>query len=431
MPFTVAVCGGGIGGLALAIGLDRQGIDYHIYEAAPAFAEIGAGVSFGPNSIRAMSLVSPKIKAGYDRKATSNRDKNKAITWFDFQYGMKSRHGDPAGKHITSSIAPPVGQSSVHRAHFLDELVSLIPNERATFGKKVDDIVELPNSEGVRLHFADGTTATASIAIGADGIKSNIRPMVIGKDNPAAKATFSGKYAYRGLIPMEKAAKLLGDERARNAQMYLGYDGHILTFPIEQGKTMNVVAFRTEQSGKWENEQWVLPMDRSKMEADFSDWGDDPKSILSLMEKPDLWALFEHPPAPSYYRGRICLSGDSAHASTPHQGAGAGMALEDAYILSNVLGRVKEGTDAEIAAAFEAYNATRKARSQKLVRTSHQAAEVYEFQRVGDRAEDLKATLDHLYRWIWEHDLEKDLEEAFRIMDAELRQNESVKSSSL
>lgn len=429
MPFTVAVCGGGIGGLALAIGLDRQGIDYHIYEAASAFAEIGAGVSFGPNSVRAMSLISPKIKASYDRQATSNRDEHKANTWFDFQYGMRSKHGEPAGKHITSVFSPPIGQSCVHRAHFLDELVSLIPAERATFGKKVDNIVESPNGEGVRIYFADGSTATASIAIGTDGIKSNIRPMVIGKDHPAAKATFSGKYAYRGLIPMEKAAGLLGDERARNAQMYLGQDGHILTFPIEKGNTMNVVAFRTEPSGKWENEQWVLPMDRSKMEADFSDWGDDPKSILSLMEKPDLWALFEHPPAPSYYKGRICLSGDSAHASTPHQGAGAGMALEDAYILSNVLGRVKVGSDDEIAAAFEAYNATRKERSQKLVTTSHQVAEIYQFQRAGDGVEEIDAALRDWYKWIWEHDLEKDLEEAFRIMNSRLGERQSGQCS--
>lgn len=425
MPLTVAVCGGGIGGLALAIGLDRLGISYHIYEAAAAFAEIGAGVSFGPNSVRAMSLISPKIKAGYDRKATSNRDESKAHTWFDFQYGQKEQ----AGRLITSVLAPPTGQSSVHRAHFLDELVGLIPGGRATFGKKVERIVELGDGGGVRIHFADGETATASIAVGTDGIKSSIRPMVIGRDHPAAKATFSGKYAYRGLIPMEKAVGLLGDERARNAQMYLGQDGHILTFPIEKGNTMNVVAFRTEHSGKWENEQWVLPMDRSKMEADFSDWGDDPKSILSLMEKPDLWALFEHPPAPTYYKGRICLSGDSAHASTPHQGAGAGMALEDAYILSNVLGRVKDGTDEEIAAAFEAYDATRRGRSQKVVTTSHQVAEIYEFQRVGDGVEEIKAALKDWYKWIWEHDLEKDLLEAFKIMDSMVGAGEQTKSA--
>lgn len=193
---------------------------------------------------------------------------------------------------------------------------------------------------------------------------------------------------------------------------------------------MNVVAFRTEPSGKWENEQWVLPMERSKMEADFSGWGDDSKSILSLMEKPDLWALFNHLPAPTYYKGRICLSGDAAHASTPHQGAGAGMALEDAYILSNVLGRVKEGSSEEIAAAFEAYNALRMERTEKLVATSAKAAEIYEFQEAGDDAEKVRAKLEGWYQWIWEHDLEKDLQEAFRMMNSRLGMKDTTEVSS-
>lgn len=77
-------------------------------------------------------------------------------------------------------------------------------------------------------------------------------------DNKRAHAQFTGKYAYRGLIPMEKAVNALGDGLARNSQMYLGYHGHVLTFPIEKGETMNVVAFKTKEDGKWEDEKWVL-----------------------------------------------------------------------------------------------------------------------------------------------------------------------------
>ena len=122
---------------------------------------------------------------------------------------------------------------------------------------------------------------------------------------------------------------------------------------------------------------------------------------------------------------RICLSGDAAHASTPHQGAGAGMALEDAYILSNVLGRVKEGRSEEIAAAFEGYNMLRKERTQKLVATSRKVAEIYEFQEVGDEAETVRTKLESWYQWIWEHDLEKDLQEAFGIMESKLGKKEA------
>jgi salicylate hydroxylase len=71
-PFTIATCGGGIGGLNFGISLLQQGIPFHLYEAANAFAEIGAGVFFDPNSLRAMYLIYPKIKEGYDRRSTSN-----------------------------------------------------------------------------------------------------------------------------------------------------------------------------------------------------------------------------------------------------------------------------------------------------------------------------------------------------------------------
>jgi len=97
---------------------------------------------------------------------------------------------------------------------------------------------------------------------------------------------------------VNKVVKLLGDELARNSQMYLGYHGHVLTFPIEKGEVMNVVAFRTKLSGKWEDEKRVLPMRKTDMEGDFADWGESVKEILSLMEKPDLWALFDYPPRP-------------------------------------------------------------------------------------------------------------------------------------
>lgn len=89
-----------------------------------------------------------------------------------------------------------------------------------------------------------------------------------------------------------------------------------MTFPIEKGNTMNVVAFATKQDGQWEGE-WVKPMDKEAMFADFSGWSDSVHKILTLMQKPDTWALFDHPPAPTYIKGRICLLGDAAHASTP------------------------------------------------------------------------------------------------------------------
>jgi salicylate hydroxylase len=268
----------------------------------------------------------------------------------------------------------------------------------------------------MQIRFKDGSTAEADAVVGCDGIKSQVRRMLLGKDSPAARAQFTGKYAYRGLIPMDKAVDLLGDELARNSQMYFGYHGHMLTFPIERGKTMNVVAFKTSKTGKWEDERWVVPMKREEMEKDFEDWGQDVKSVLSLMEKTDLWALFDHPPAETYYRGRVCLLGDAAHASTPHQGSGAAMALEDAYVLSGLLGQVKEVDGIE--EAFSVYDATRRERTQKLVITSREGGQMYELENkdISDDVEKLRHNLDSRQRWIWDHDLGKDMAKAREMM---------------
>ena len=292
----------------------------------------------------------------------------------------------------------------------------MVPKECATFGKHVEALTQTESGR-MQIRFKDGSTAEADAVVGCDGIKSQVRLLLLGKDSLAARAQFTGKYAYRGLIPMDKAVGLLGDELARNSQMYFGYHGHMLTFPIERGKTMNVVAFKTSKTGKWEDERWVVPMKREEMEKDFEDWGQDVKSVLSLMEKTDLWALFDHPPAETYYRGRVCLLGDAAHASTPHQGSGAAMALEDAYVLSGLLGQVKEADGIE--EAFSVYDATRRGRTQKLVVTSREGGEMYELENkdISDDVEKLRHNLDTRQRWIWDHDLEKDMAKAREMME--------------
>ncbi len=115
-PIEIAICGGGIGGLSLAIGLLNQPqLSIRIYEAAPAFAEIGAGVSFGPIALRAMSLIDPKVREGYERRCTENAYPGKKEVWFDFRWGMDLKNGGKAGEWFHSTYARPSGQSSIHR----------------------------------------------------------------------------------------------------------------------------------------------------------------------------------------------------------------------------------------------------------------------------------------------------------------------------
>lgn len=131
------------------------------------------------------------------------------------------------------------------------------------------------------------------------------------------------------------------------------------------------------------------------------------------MDEPDLWALFDHRPAPTYYKGCVAVLGDAAHASTPHQGAGAGQALEDAYILATLLAEEKTHSASGIVAAFQAYDAIRRPRSQKVVRTSRAAGEMYAFRGpAGDDLAKIREDLSTRLRWIWDEDMSRQADEA-------------------
>jgi salicylate hydroxylase len=136
------------------------------------------------------------------------------------------------------------------------------------------------------------------------------------------------------------------------------------------------------------------------------------------LEKPDVWALFDHPPAPFLFTGNFAVLGDAAYGSTPHQGAGAGQAIEDAFILSNLLGKVETS---HIERAFYTYDAVRSPRSQKVVLTSRDAVTIYEFEneKLGSDLEFIKQTLETRYDWIWNEDLPKQLMKAQDIMGFE------------
>ncbi|KAF1923627.1 mannitol 1-phosphate dehydrogenase [Didymella exigua CBS 183.55] len=420
--YNLAIVGGGISGLTLAITLLRYGVPITVYEAAPHFGEIGAGVYLGPNAGRAMKLMDPKIHEAFTKTKTGNQWKEKADSWFTIRVGDERKadkdgyvkEGKKVGDALFDVPMEAGGdRGGVYRAAFLDELVKDIPDSVARFGKRLVDLSNAKDDSGdMVLHFADGTTAQHSAVIGCDGIKSKTRPWLLGKDDTASDAVYSGKYAYRGLIPMDKAVELLGEDVAANSSIFLGYHGHILTFPVQRGKTMNVVAFNSSKT--WDNEKWVVTTSKEEMEAEFREWGPQVQRIVGAMEKPDIWALFMHPPCNTFHKGRLCLLGDAAHATTPHQGAGAGMCIEDSYILANLIKDANNVNDLEC--AFHAFDYTRRERTQKNVTTSQEAGQLYDMELYGDDLEKIEHSFLTRMQWIWEFDIEKQLEEAQKIM---------------
>jgi salicylate hydroxylase len=411
-PLRIGIVGGGIAGVGLALGLSRhRHLDVQLFESAPAFGEIGAGVSFGPNAVRALAGL------GMGEAYAELADRTPAPwqdVWFQWRRGEDARL-------LGETLAPGVGQSSVHRADFLDALARRLPDGLARFGKRAVGVQQ--NADGIRVDFTDGTFYEGDVLIAADGIKSALRGEVLkGLGQPPAGPRFTGTCAYRGLIDSDRlrAAFLARgvDTRLIDVpQMLLGLDAHILTFPVKQGRLINVVAFVSDRSTanpQWPVQQpWVREASRREMLGAYAHWGVAARTLLECIDAPTYWALHDLAQLPGYVDGRLALIGDAAHATLPHQGAGAGQGLEDAYLLAQLL--AEPGlTSAQLPDVLQVYDQLRRPRACGVQQTSWEAGELYELRDpvAGDDDARLKATLAMRFDWIWNYDLGDELARA-------------------
>ena len=298
----------------------------------------------------------------------------------------------------------------------MDELIKLFPADRAHFGKRLEKYSK--QGDGTYLmSFADGTTATTHAIIGCDGIKSHVRGSMFGFDHPCAQPSYTHKFAYRALIPMDEAIEAVGEEKAVNGVMYWGKDNHVLTFGIDHGKYCNLVGFHTDPNDWPDTSKLTAPAHRADAETDLSGFNEDVNKLIRLVKEDlDIWAIFDlgnHPP-PSYAKDRVCLLGDAAvslkrrstispvfanrfvqHATSPHHGAGAGMCIEDAAVLAELLADENVFSYQDVETAFKIYDAVRKPRGEFLVQTSRFMGDAYERRNeaTGDDLEKIKYEL--------------------------------------
>jgi len=332
---SVAIVGGGIGGLFAANALISCGVPVTVYEQAPALGEVGAGVYVTPNAVRHLERVGlgPAVE----------------------KWGAKVGPHSHYFRHDGTPIAPvqvtdAYGWNAtygMHRADFVDFLAANLPagvvktDHRAT-GFEQDAAV-------ARVKFANGATAEADVVIGADGIHSELRPFVF----PPSTPVFHGTISYRGLVTRER----LPDWPMDRWQMWAGPGKHFLVFPVRHGTMVNYVGFvPTDDEMK---ESWSAPGNPDVLRAEFEGW--DPRIVRVLKEVDHCfrWALYDREPLPTWTKGRLTLLGDAAHPMLPHLGQGANQSIEDGMALATILSRVDR---ASVPAALLIYERLRRER---------------------------------------------------------------------
>jgi salicylate hydroxylase len=345
----IVVIGGGIGGLAAALALLRQGIEVEVYEQSSELKEVGAGVQIGANGTRVLHALGLKGAIERSQVVPSGKEArlwNTGQSWKTLDLGAISveRYGAP---HIL-----------MHRGDLHAALIDAIRASKPDAVQLDQRCAALTQkSESVEVRFASGRIVNAALVIGADGIHSNVRHALFGRDT----AQFTGCVAWRGLVPMHR----LPPHLARNtATSWLGPAGHVLHYPVRRGELMNFIAFveRTD----WQIESWTVAGTIAELAHDFPGWHCDVHEIIRHLDVPYKWALWVRPPMERWSVGRVTLLGDACHPTLPFLGQGAVMALEDAYVLAGCLKKYA----ADHATALATYENARRDRTAAVVRAS-------------------------------------------------------------
>ncbi|EMC95131.1 hypothetical protein BAUCODRAFT_35123 [Baudoinia panamericana UAMH 10762] len=368
---NIAICGGGIAGLALAAGLKKKdNIDFHVYESVPEYKDVGAGLALHMNAIKAMTLIGPEVRQVYFDKALDLGEEDQVMST-----EVILAQGPNQGE-LVAELGKAKGRKTVSRADLLDGLMELVPKEKVTFGKRLDSIEE--NDEGVRIRFKDGSDARADCLIGADGIHSVTRSYILGPDHPATEPkNHDGWQIYRTMVSSEYARQHINPKWTQTVPILLGPRGHINCIPLNKGTRLSAgVAVR---GAKFETSGKAPDLDP----ALYSDYSDDAQRIVKMVARDTSasWTAADHDHAPTYFKGKVAMMGDAAHASMPFAGNGAAQALEDAAVLDYLFSKVTD--TAQIEAAFSAYDTTRRPRSQEVVDLARKFGRVYAYAEDG------------------------------------------------
>ncbi len=350
----VLVAGGGIGGLAAALALTRQGFDVKVLEQAAALGEIGAGLQVGPNGFAAFDALGVGEIARSKAVYTDFMVMHDALD--EYQVGHI-----PTGEAFLKRFGNPY--AVIHRA---DAHMALLDGAKASdrievaTGTQVQRIEQ--DEEGVTVFDSQGGQHRGVALIGADGVKSAVRRQYVGDE-----ARVSGHVVYRAVVDKKDFPV---DLQWNAASIWVGPNCHLVHYPLRGGEQYNVVVTFHSR----DKEEWSVRMGSREEVLSYFD-GICPKArqLIELPKDWSRWATADREPIGQWNFGRVTLLGDAAHATLQYLAQGACMAMEDAVTLGEAL-RVN---DNDFDKAFALYQRCRVARTARIVLSAREMGRIF------------------------------------------------------
>lgn len=338
-PFHILIVGGGIAGLSAAIALRRADRHITVLEQSALSREIGATISLQPNAAkiveREWALAQPLKELG------SMVDR--AFVVYDTE-GNQVMRIPLATSEKYGAERMMYHRMDLHKALKLRATAAEYEGRPAVV--KVSSRVVDCDCEAASVTLESGEVLSADLIIGADGIKSVIRQVVLEREVRVLTTGFS---AYRFMIPIAQLEKETEFVKVINplepqTTMVVGHDRRLIMGPARDASIFGVVALVPDENLKEsaENTSWITHGSKEKMVEAFDVFPEWAKQLLRLAEGTGLWQLRDLDPLPTWYRCRVIVIGDAAHAMLPTQGQGASQAVEDAEALGALFSNIEE-----------------------------------------------------------------------------------------
>ena len=386
----VLIAGGGIGGIAAALALTRQGLAVKVLEQSAELGEIGAGIQLGPNAFAAFDAlgIGPKARARAvytDEMVMHDAIDESLVGRIPVGAAFRERFGNPYAVIHRADVHRSLLEAAEESAG-----IEVLTSTRVASIEQDDDSVTVVDGHGTRHR--------GIALVGADGVKSAVRAQYVGDE-----ARVSGHVVYRAVVEKDDFP---ADLRWNAASIWVGPNCHLVHYPLRGGEQYNVVVtFHSRQREEWS----VTEGSPDEVESYFQGICPRARQLIELPKSWKRWATADRDPIGRWTFGRATLLGDAAHPTLQYLAQGACMALEDAVTLGEAM-RVR-GND--IAVAFDHYQRSRIARTARVVLSAREMGRIFHASGVerlvrndlwtGRTPERFYDALEWLYGWRAEH----------------------------